>query len=61
MLDLGSLPLADLLGFLSSSATVILVWVALLVLCEVAVLLGALIGHLKEGDGKPHGGRMGVG
>ena len=53
MLDLGSLPLADLLGSLSSSATVILVLASLLVLCEVAILLGAFIGNLKDRDRKP--------
>jgi hypothetical protein len=56
MLDPGSIPLADLLGPLSSLVAHLLVVVSLLVLWEVAILLGALIGSWKEGargaDGK---------
>ena len=46
MLGPGSIPLADLLGFLDSFAVVLLVGAALLVLCELAILLGALIGYV---------------
>lgn len=48
MFDPGSIHLADLLGLLSPFAVVILAGVALLVLCELAILLGVLIGNLKR-------------
>ncbi len=54
MLGPGSIPLADLLGFLNSFAVVLLVGAALLVLCELAILLGALIGNLVDESRKPN-------
>jgi len=50
MLDPGILSLTDLLGSLDSFAVASLVVVALLVLWELAILLGALVGSWKEGD-----------
>jgi hypothetical protein len=56
MVDPSTISLADLLGSLSSLTGAILAVGTLLVLWELAILLGALIGSLKDGSRKPDRG-----
>jgi hypothetical protein len=52
VLDPNSFPLADLFGSLSALASVILVGAVLMILWEVAILLGAFIATLRHRN--PH-------
>ena len=61
MLDPGSIPLADLLGLLDSFTVLVLVGAALLVLWELAILLGVLIGNLKNRNREPDRGQVNIG
>ena len=49
MLDIGYSPLADIMTTLNEFAVAILVAASLLVLCELAILLGSMISGLKDG------------
>jgi len=61
MLGPGSIPLADLLPTLNSFAVLILLGVAILVLWEMAIFLGALIGNLEDGNRGSRVGRIDLG
>jgi len=61
MPDPGSLPLADLLSSLSSVVVMILVGAVLLILWQVAILLGAVIANLARRSGGEKGGQFPVG
>jgi hypothetical protein len=60
MLDTGFVPLADLLTTLNEFAVVTLVGAFLLVLWELAILLGSMIGSLKDRRQRDDGGRARV-
>ena len=61
MPDPGSFPLADLLSSLSSAVVMILVGAVLLILWQVAILLGAVIANLGHRSRKENGGQVSIG
>jgi len=61
MLDPGSFPLADLLSSFSSVVVLILMGAVLLVLWQVAILLGAVIANLVRRSEREEGGELPVG
>ena len=61
MLDTAFIPLADLMTTLDEFLVVILVAASLLVLCELAILLGSMISSLNDRRRVDAGGRARIG
>ena len=61
MLDPGSIPLADLMGPLTSLVVFLMVGAMLLVFWQLAILLGALIANLRHRSASEDAGHVKVG
>ena len=60
MFDASSIPLADLLSSLSSVALVLMVAAALLILWEIALLLGLLVSTIRHRHSQDDVGHSGI-